>query len=157
MPVPTQTSKFPGGCRAPLCECRQDIATQFRRKRPVSTPLIPDHSLQRLEAGLFPVLINPASQHDGQFLVRRAGTCFVLNGILTYRGPSKHISVVPTLMEEGRETVFCEWEEDLADKGHRNESAFDVHEDVLDHAAATSDTVDRFWNSYSAGPSQLDR
>jgi hypothetical protein len=42
----------------------------------------------------------------------------VLSGILTYCGPSEHIRVVSTLMEEGRETVFCEREEDLADKGH---------------------------------------
>jgi len=60
-------------------------------------------------------------------------------------------------MEEGRETVFCKWEEDLADKGYRNESAFEVHEHVSNHAAATSDTVDQFRNSYIAGSSQLDR
>jgi hypothetical protein len=65
---------------------------------------------------------------------------------------------VPPLMKEGRKTVFCEREEDLADKGHRNKSAFDVHEHVSNHAAAaTSDTVDQFRNSYIAGPSQLDR
>ena len=81
----------------------------------------------------------------------------MLNGILAYRGTLEHIRVVPPLMEEGREMLFCEREEDLADKGHRNESAFDVHEDVLNHAATTSDTADRFRNSYSAGPSQLDR
>ena len=60
-------------------------------------------------------------------------------------------------MEEGRETVFCEREEDLADKGHRNDSAFDVHEDISDHAAVTSDTVDQFRNSYSEGPSRPGR
>ena len=65
--------------------------------------------------------------------------------------------VVASLMEEGRETAFCEREEDLADKGYRNDGAFDVHEDVSDHAAATSDTADRFPNSYSVGPSRLDR
>ena len=81
----------------------------------------------------------------------------MLNDILTHRGPLEHIRVVLPLMEKGRETVFCKREEDVADEGYRNESAFDVHEDVLDHAAATSDTVDRFRSSYSAAPSQLDR
>lgn len=65
--------------------------------------------------------------------------------------------VVPPIMEEGREMMFFKREEDLAGKGHRNESAFDVHEDVSDHEAATSDTADRFRNSYSGGPSRLDR
>ena len=81
----------------------------------------------------------------------------MLNGILADYGPLEHSWVVPPLLEEGRETVFCEWEEDLADKGHRNERAFDVHEDVSDHAAVTSDIADRFRNSYSEGPSLLGR
>ena len=102
-------------------------------------------------------MIDLASQHDRQLFVRGARTSLALNGILTYRGPLEHLWVVPPLMEEGRETVFCERKEDLADEGHRNESAFDVHEDVSDHAVATSDTVDRFRNSYSAEPSLLDR
>ena len=37
--------------RPPLCQCRQDIAIQLRHKRSLSIALIPDHSLQRLEAG----------------------------------------------------------------------------------------------------------
>jgi hypothetical protein len=36
-------------------------------------------------------------------------------------------------MEEGRKTVLCEWEEDIADKGYRNDGAFDVHENVSGH------------------------
>lgn len=81
----------------------------------------------------------------------------MLNGILTYRGPSEHIEVTPPLMEEGCKTVFGERKEDVADIGDRNHGAFDVHEDVLDHAAATSGIADQFRNLYSAGPSRLDR
>jgi hypothetical protein len=81
----------------------------------------------------------------------------MLNGILADYGPLEYFWVVPPLLKEWRETVLCEWEEDVVDKGHRNERAFDVHEDVSDHAAATSDIADRFRNSYSEGPSLLGR
>lgn len=81
----------------------------------------------------------------------------MLNGILAFRGQAEYIVIVPPLMEEWRETLFCKREENIADKSYRNKSAFDIHENVSDHRAATSDTVDRFLNSYSVEPSRLDR
>src|SRR6185436_3784708 len=116
--------------RPPSCERWQDIAIQLRLKCPLSIALIPDHSLQPFKASQLSVLIDPCSQQDRSFLVGRARTCFMLNGILADYGPLEHFWVVLPRLEEGRETVFCEWEEDLADKGHRNKRAFDVHEDV---------------------------
>jgi len=76
------------------------MPAKHRHTVPVQTPAVDSRPpMQRLEGGQFSVLSDPVGQQDGQLLLRGVRTCFVLNGILTYRGPSEHVRVVPTLME----------------------------------------------------------
>ena len=49
-----------GGSQSYRCS---SIQFSFRVRCPLSITLIPDHSLQRFEAGQFAILIDPSGQH----------------------------------------------------------------------------------------------